>query len=279
MGEIEKIQEVRDYVLSHIDWECEVKTLFRENNLGCRVAVSTAIDWFFKNEEMGIILEDDCIPDLSFFQFCQELLEKYRDDKRIMSIVAPNIQGSNLMLEHSYCYSRYSLIWGWATWKRAWQYYDSEMSIWPIIRNTNWLLMIGNGNRNFQFYWTSIFDRTYANEIDSWAYRWIFSCWCQNGLSILPANNLVRNIGFGADATHTKKTNKLAILENLQEISIDFPLIHPKHIYQHYDNDQFIDRNWYKINTINRIKVVIKINKIKAIIIEFFQSLYKTKNI
>ena len=127
VGEAEKVQSVQDYVLSNIDWDCEVKTLIREQNLGCRKAVSNAIDWFFEHEEAGIILEDDTVPDPSFFQFCQELLEYYWEDERVMSIVAPNIQGA-LNLEQSYLFSRYSLFWGWATWRRAWQKY--MIAIW-----------------------------------------------------------------------------------------------------------------------------------------------------
>ena len=254
-GEEEKVQAVQEYVVNSIDWDCELKTLFRENNLGCRIAVSTAIDWFFENEQQGIILEDDCIPELSFFQFCQELLEKYKDDERIMSIAAPNIQGTKLKTKYSYFFSRYSLIWGWATWKRAWKYYDSDMSNWPVLKESNWLLMIGNGNLDFQFYWTHIFDKTYAGENNSWAYRWIFSSWYQNGLTILPSSNLVRNIGYGQDATHTTKKRK--ILGDLKEIPIDFPLIHPPYIYRDYRADEFIDFNWFRIRILFSLKIKI----------------------
>ena len=229
--------------MNNIDWNCEVKTLFREKNLGCRIAVSRAIDWFFENEEQGIILEDDCIPDLTFFNFCQQLLEKYRDDERIMSIVAPNIQGNIPDSEYSYCFSRYSLIWGWAIWKRAWKYYDSEMINWPTLKRTEWLLTIGDGNNKFKSYWSYIFDNTYNETINSWAFRWIFSCWCQNGLAIIPSDNLIRNIGFGSDATHTKKKHKK--LSNLIEKSIKFPLKHPSYICRNYQIDSFIDKKWF----------------------------------
>ena len=122
-GEWEKVKTVRDYVVNNIDWDCEVKTLFREKNLGCRIAVSTAISWFFENEEQGIILEDDCFPDQSFFPFCEELLWKYQDDKRIMMITGTNSLGTWKSELQSYHFSIYGSIWGWATWKRAWNLY------------------------------------------------------------------------------------------------------------------------------------------------------------
>ena len=121
-GEAEKVQAVRDYVMSHIDWDCEVKTLFREKNLGCKYAVSGAISWFFENEEMGIILEDDCLPSMSFFWFCEELLDKYKDDERIVNITGCNFQQGRNNTGYSYYFSIYSHIWGWAGWRSSWRY-------------------------------------------------------------------------------------------------------------------------------------------------------------
>jgi len=178
-------------VIKEIDWDCEIKTLFHDVNLGCRRGVSAGIDWFFKNVEEGIILEDDCIPHKSFFQYAQELLNKYQDDERVMSIGAQHFHGASHELDESYFFSKYVHCWGWATWRRAWAKYDHEMALWPSLRNSEWLLQIGNGSQIFKMYWKNIFDRCNDGSIDSWAYRWTFSCWSQSGLSILPSKNLV----------------------------------------------------------------------------------------
>ena len=129
-------------VINKIDWNGEVKTLFRDKNLGCKLAVSSAIDWFFENEEMGIILEDDCLPDPSFFYFCQELLQKYKDDKRVMMISGFNYLLNSLEIRESYFFSNYYPIWGWATWRRAWKLYDNEMKNWDYFKENNNLVWI-----------------------------------------------------------------------------------------------------------------------------------------
>ncbi|MCP5459188.1 MAG: nucleotide-diphospho-sugar transferase [Gammaproteobacteria bacterium] len=253
-GEPERCAEVRRIATS-IDWPCDVKTLFRDNNLGCRKAVSEAIDWFFQHEPEGIILEDDCIPDPSFFRYAHELLARYRNDERIMVIAAQHFHGDTHIPQHSYFFSRYNHCWGWASWRRAWQCYDHEMSLWPDLRDTDWLLGVGNGSQLFKRYWTDIFDRAHAGLIDSWAYRWTFSCWAQNGLTVLPAKNLVTNIGFGIDATHTiRHTNYSALpLE-----SLDFPLVHPNFVVRDVMADQWTDRNHFLIRSPMSFKYTIR---------------------
>lgn len=227
-----------------IDWPCEVKTLFREDNLGCRQAVSGAIDWFFENVEEGIILEDDCVPDPSYFRFASELLLRYRDDERVMSIGAVHFPGAAHQPPYGYFFSRNQHCWGWASWRRAWRLYDREMSNWPTLRESDWLLGLGDGNRMFQRYWTDIFDRAHAGKIDSWAYRWTFSCWEQNGLSILPVKNLVKNIGFESDATHTAGGNKWEL--DLERMA--FPLVHPAHMVRDNKADAWSDRHVFLIH-------------------------------
>lgn len=222
-GEVEKMEQVRR-IATQVDWDCEVKTLFRDKNLGCRVAVSSAIDWFFENEEEGIILEDDCLPGQSFFWFCEELLERYRGDMRIMAVSGDNFQKGSARNEFSYYFSRYLHIWGWASWRRAWLYYEKDMQSWPYIRDHGYLQDILLDKATVK-YWGKIFETAYRNKIDSWAYRWTFSCWIQSGLTVLPNVNLVSNIGFGEDGTHTKKaTSKIAMIPALE---ITFPLKHP----------------------------------------------------
>ena len=225
-------------IATQVDWPCKLETLFRNENLGCRRAVSSALDWFFTTEEMGIILEDDCLPARSWFPFAEEMLVRYRDDERVMCISADHFHGDACRPEHSYLFSIYNHCWGWASWRRAWRYYDHEMRHWPHLRNTNWLLHLGCGDRLFKTYWTRLFDTAYEElKVDSWSYRWTFSCWMQNGLTIIPARNLVTNIGFGADATHTRSGLELPREE------LTFPLSHPPTMVRDVDADR-----WTKVH-------------------------------
>lgn len=246
-GEVEKCQKVRQ-IVNQIDWDCNVKTLFREENLGCRIAVSSAIDWFFENVDEGIILEDDCLPHPSFFQFCHELLGRYRYDERIMVISGNNFQFGQKLAPYSYYFSRYNHNWGWATWRRAWKFFDAQMSLWPEIHAGKWLSSMFK--RQGVQYWTRIFDDVYQGNIgitDIWDYRWTFACWVQNGLSILPNVNLVTNIGFGDDATHTKGKRKRKYLLIPAEEMI-FPLLHPPFIIRNSMADDFTDKMIFKIS-------------------------------
>ncbi|RPJ79079.1 MAG: glycosyltransferase family 2 protein [Alphaproteobacteria bacterium] len=256
-GEAEKCQAARD-VIKQLDWDCEVKTLFRDKNLGCKVAVSSAIDWFFENVEEGIILEDDCLPHLTFFPFCQELLEKYRDDERIFVISADNFLFGRQRTNYSYHFSYYNHCWGWATWKRAWLYYDREMRFWPEIKNENWLKDILVHSTVIR-YWSDIFQTVYEGKIDTWDYQWLFSCWVQNGLTIIPSVNLVSNIGFRADATHTKSLSRNA---NLNTASMDFPLKHPPFIIRETKADDFVQKTLFHKSSISSRIIDIIGNKV-----------------
>jgi len=246
-GEEQKAQAVRDYVLRHIDWECEIKTLFRDRNLGCGRAVSTAIDWFFEHEPEGVVLEDDCVPDPSLFRYADELLDRYRDDERIMVISALHLHGRSHTPPHSYFFSRYNHVWGWASWRRAWRHYDRGMDLWPSLRDTDWLLTVGHGSKAFQRYWTTIFDAVYAGEIDTWDYQWMFSCWSQSGLTVLPARNLVTNVGCG-DGTHTSVDGEATAILPLEKL--EFPLSHPLTVLQDFAADEWSDRHVFGIEPI-----------------------------
>jgi hypothetical protein len=225
--EAEKVKAVQD-VINQVDWECEVKTLFREENLGCRVGVSSGIDWFFEHVEHGIILEDDCVPDISFFHFCEELLERYKDDDRIMQI-----SGSNLIpdkfshYDTSYVFSNFALIWGWATWRRAWQKRDVHLKYFPRFVEENKISRLIS-DWGGQRYMLDKFNDTYLKVNDSWAYAWFCNILYHDGLSILPTDNLIQNIGIDEEATHTKGVG----LERYQKAStgVSFPLKHPNKI-------------------------------------------------
>jgi hypothetical protein len=201
-SEKEKVETVRNYVLESIDWDCEVKTLFRENNLGCGRAVSESITWFFNNVEMGIILEDDCLPSMSFFPYCKELLEKYKDNEQIYHI-AGNNPLTVTEIPYSYYFARIQHCWGWASWRRAWNYYNFN------IINLNNFITQNKINKIFtrnidRKYWLDIFKmmENYKG-YDIWDYQWTYYILYNDGLCINPGKNLITNIGFGSDATHT----------------------------------------------------------------------------
>ena len=228
----EQCKKTRE-IIHQVDWDCKVFTRFQDENLGCKIGVSSAIDWFFSNVEEGIILEDDCVPDQSFFPFCQELLEKYRDDERIMMISGDNFQFGKRRTNCSYYFSKYFHIWGWATWRRAWKHYDIDMKSWPEIKDGGWLKDILR-DKNAEKFWEKIFENMYRGKINTWDYQWVFSCWIQNGLAILPNDNLVTNIGFDGDATHTKGKNMQA---DIPVHSLEFPIKNPEFVIIDADAD------------------------------------------
>jgi hypothetical protein len=240
-GEDAKVKAVRDYVLDHIDWGCEVKTLFRDKNLGCKYAVSSAIDWFFEHEEMGIILEDDCLPHYSFFRFCEELLELYRDEERIGIISGDNFQFGKRRTHDSYYFSRYAHIWGWASWRRTWQKYDVEMKQWPDVKTQEWFSYILRDKKIVR-YWIHIFDDVFNNKIDTWDYQLNFACLINSTLNIMPNDNLISNIGFGADASRTSKKNRLT---EIPVSEMRFPLLHPPMITRDALADGMTERDQF----------------------------------
>ncbi|MEI8061182.1 MAG: acyltransferase [Candidatus Berkelbacteria bacterium] len=236
-GEPELCKETRK-IVEKIDWLCEVKKLFRHENLGCKVAVSSAIDWFFEHEEEGIILEDDCLPNSSFFTFCQTLLEKYRDNEQIMMICGDNFLSGmkNRDNKSSYYFSKYGFVWGWATWRRAWSKYDVNLSKLPAFKSKEKIKRIFN-NASEQKYWLDIFDLAAAGKIDTWDYQLVFSIFNNNGLSAVSNENLVSNIGFSDNSTHTKE----GPLSNLETFEIS-NIVHPKSV----DWDTLADRYFYR---------------------------------
>ena len=240
-GEQEKCEETRK-IIDLVDWECEVFKNFSDVNLGCKKRVSSGIDWFFENVEQGIILEDDCLPDQSFFRFCEELLDKYKNDERVGMISGDNFQFGRVKNEASYYFSRYSHIWGWATWGRAWQKYDVNISSWPQIKKDKILNKVFSNRRDF-YYWSAIFDDVYNNKIDTWDYQWSFTCFVNNYLSAMPSVNLISNVGFNQDeATHTKRFGKFS---NMATSELTFPLKAPESIIRSVMSDKIVRRDNY----------------------------------
>jgi hypothetical protein len=221
-------------IVSSPDWPCELQKNFAEENLGNRRRVSSGLNWVFDQCPEAIILEDDCMPCPSFFSFCSKMLSRYREDSRVMHISGQNLQSGRRRGSGSYFFSRYSLSWGWASWRRAWQYYDVNLSSWPDARQKAWLTSILDDPLEIG-YWTEIFDKTYNGCIDTWDYQWLFTCWCQNGLSIQPNENLVSNIGVGPDATNFKEGHRTLGLPT-RELS---ECVHPTAIFQNKEADRF----------------------------------------
>lgn len=233
LGENENVQSVRNYILDSIDWDCDVKTLFRDQNLGCKRAISSAIDWFFSHVQEGIILEDDCVPNRSFFPFCQELLERYREDERIMMISGMNYLFNKIDMEEDYFFSRYYPIWGWATWKRAWSLYDIKMSDWPDYASKNVLSFL-YCHAKFARFLKDMFQKAYLNEIDTWDIQWVYTCIVNYGLTISPKYNLVSNIGItGTHVNHATRYNFMP----LKDIDVS-NITHPHHIMPNTNLDK-----------------------------------------
>jgi len=250
-GEAEKVAETKALIKSMIDWECDVQTLYRDKNLGCKKAVSSAIDWFFEHVEQGIILEDDCVPDKTFFNYAEELLKKYKDDELVMHIGGSNFQHGKIRGDASYYFSRYNHIWGWATWRRAWEHYDVAIPDFPQFVKDKKINEIWD-KKYIQDIWLDKFESVYEKKVDTWDYQWTYAIWKNNGLSIIPNKNLITNIGFGEDATHTKRKDMYAEME-LQSMK---ELIHPKTKEIHTKADAFYNK---RLTLTYRI-----INKLKA---------------
>ena len=223
-GEAERTEQVRA-IATAVDWPCTVTTLFRDGNLGCKRAVSSAIDGFFQQVPEGLVLEDDCVPDPTFFVYATELLARYRDDPRVMTISGDNFISATWQPAASYYFSAIPHIWGWGSWRRAWAHYDVEMADWIEQRDGGLLERRFPGAPATQRYWATIFDRVARGLIDTWDYQWVYTMFKQGGLSAMPAVNLITNVGFGADATHT--VNPEAKLANLPSAALPLPLVHP----------------------------------------------------
>jgi hypothetical protein len=241
-GEQESVNQVHR-LAETFDWGCDVQTLFRDRNLGCKVAVSDAITWFFDQVESGIVLEDDCVAHPSFFTFAAELLTRYRDDERVCMISGDNFQLGKRRSPYSYYASRFTHIWGWASWRRAWRLYDHAMSRWPEQRAAGWLQAY-LGNKQAAQYWTRVFDETHGERNSSWAYRWTYSAWVNDALTLIPEVNLVSNIGFGEQATHNvNKRNRFAALP-LEAIRL--PLRHPPELIDNAMADAFTQKTMFR---------------------------------
>lgn len=255
-GEDELVRKTRA-IIDQVDWPCEVSCNYSDINLGCKKRVSSGIDWVFDQVEEAIILEDDCLPNPSFFRFCSEMLERYRNDQRVGMISGDNFQWGRRRNKDSYYFSRIVHIWGWATWRDRWRdCYDVEVASWRDFRDEGWLYDL-LGRKKDVSYWARTFDAVAEGRIDTWDFQWVFANWATGRLSVLPNVNLISNIGFGLDATHTTGDSEVA---NLPTEAIQFPLRHPTVFVPNTSFDRLtfdrlfsVSLNWRIRNKVDRI--------------------------
>jgi hypothetical protein len=260
-GEIARCQEVRQ-IVSQVDWSCIVETRFSTENLGCKMAVSSAITWFFSKETEGIIIEDDCLPNQDFFDFCDHMLSKYREDQRIGAICGTNLYDlyslrKNKNESDSYYFSTATSVWGWATWKRVWDEYDSTILDWNVLKNNNAFKSNFSARKWRQIKY--IFNSTFSNKIDTWDYQFSFLLLKSNRLSIIPNSNLIENIGFNMNATHTK--NKFSPEAYNKTCLLSWPLHEPIGIVPSVYKDNYMD--WIYSSKIIR-HIVYRIKKVSS---------------
>lgn len=234
--ERETVQRVRQMIAEGVDWPCNLQTLYRDTNLGCKKAVSSALDWFFENEEAGIILEDDCLPHPDFWRFCGELLHKYADDERVFMISGDNFQEGKHVTDDSYYVSALTHIWGWAAWRRSWQKVDLDLSGYDEwVQRGGLKRLFGPGR--WERAWKRTFERYRQGRYNTWDYPFLFAAWKHGQYALLPSVNLVSNIGFGHQgATHTN-ADVYNQLSNISTFSLEFPLKHPTYLHHQKSAD------------------------------------------
>jgi hypothetical protein len=237
-GEDELCAQVRE-VVQAVNWPCEVLTNFAGRNLGCQERVVSGLDWVFSQVEEAIILEDDCLPGSSFFAFCEELLNRYRGDSRVAAISGTNFLEKYFKSEDSYYFSRLGGVWGWATWRSEWQRYDRHLKHWPYHRDEGTLSEIFSDPRAVA-YWTQVFDKMYDKSgPNTWDYQWLYTHLVNHSVTAVPKVNLVTNIGFGTDATHTSQADPRLIVPSR---TIVFPLRHPYGMIPLWSMDRRLQR-------------------------------------
>jgi SAM-dependent methyltransferase len=271
-GEAERCDAARK-VIERVNWECRVLTNYSEINLGCKRRVSSGLDWVFKTVEEAIVLEDDCLPDPSFFAFCDELLEKYRKNERIMMISGFNFEGRT-QCDGSYFFSRYPHIWGWASWRRAWRHYDAGMREWSKWQRSDAFNSLFK-TENEKAFWSRTFDRVFRGEIDTWDAQVTYTTFRTGALSIFPNTNLISNIGFGEEATHTKHKPSFA---DVSVHPVSFPLQHPAVIVPHAQWDERRRKAEYMYPNVTRqaMKLITRIRARHVLHpLRSFQSLYR----
>jgi hypothetical protein len=223
-GEGERCERARA-VTEAIDWPCEVVREYADSNLGCKRRVSSGVSWVFEQVDEAIVLEDDCVPHPSFFPYCEELLDRYRADHRVMHISGDNL-GFGRRGEASYFFSRYPHVWGWASWRRAWRHYNPDLAEWSSSADQDRLLSTFEESAERRF-WRRAWNASATGEMDTWDYQWAFACVENGGLAVNPKVNLVSNVGFAHDSTHTQADSDPENLADIPTSAMELPLRHP----------------------------------------------------
>ena len=235
--EAERVAQTRA-LFETIDWDCDLRTNFAPENMGCRKRVSSGVDWVFQQVERAIILEDDCLPAPAFFSYCAEMLQRYQDNPEVMTISGMTYFSGKHRIADSYHFSRYPLIWGWASWARAWRHYDVDMADWPQQKATGLLRRV-IGDRVLELRLEEMFDHVHGG-FDTWDVQLLYASIKQGGLNVIPVTNMILNIGYGELATHTKGGPPTAVRQmRLGELS--FPLSHPASVIRDASGDRRIE--------------------------------------
>jgi hypothetical protein len=245
LGEADRVEVVRK-ISTNVDWPCEVKTLFRDRNMGCKHAVSGAISWFFEFEEQGIILEDDCLPSHSFFWYCEELLGKYKFDEKIYLISGDARGSESANMQEDYGFCKYPLIWGWASWANIWSKYNVNISDWPNTKNP--IIESVSDYPPTKNFWKKTFDDLYEKKIDTWDYQFAYLLLMNKAKCIVPRVNLISNIGFGVDATHTHFARSQAA--NKPIFNINIPLRHEVSPISEIKINNYFDKNLFRLDNL-----------------------------
>lgn len=256
--EIESCAATRQ-IIEQVDWACEVVKNYADTNMGCGQRVSSGISWVFEQVEEAIFLEDDCLPHPLFFEFCDQLLERYRYDQRVMMVSGTNILKEWKSDVQSYHFSHYTTIWGWASWRRAWQYYDFSMRDWSSLEAQQRVKDV-LGHEKLFLSRKKAYDAVHNGDVDTWDLQWAFTRLLNSGLSVVPSVNLISNIGFDADATHTTSADDPR--SKLKTYELRFPLKEPVGLapdqtyaelcYQQVEDNRFITRLKRKMTTLRR---------------------------
>lgn len=244
-----KVENTRK-LINNVDWDCDVRLNYADANLGCRTRIQTGLDWVFNQSERAVILEDDCLPNQDFFAFCDEILSRYQNEPEIMHVSGSNYLFNQIEIEFSYYFSIFNHCSGWATWSRAWKNFDPEIKSWPYLKETGFLFNLFDNDKS-RTYWENAFQGVYEMQIDSWAYCWTLACWINNGLTVIPRQNLITNIGYGLNATHTK--NARSRFAEIPTSSLSFPLAHPARIERNYYADKITEKMNYNRHFIRRM--------------------------
>jgi hypothetical protein len=247
--EAERCAAVRKLVQA-VDWDCSLQTLFRDEHLDAGASVSSAIGWFFGAVEEGIILEDDCLPDATFFRFCGEMLERYRNTSNVMQVAGYNFLSGSYKTESDYLFSHFGWQWGWATWKRAWDTFDLQMTGWPKFKELGF-------HQYFPFYpqRALAFDAACAGKLNTWDYQWHYAVASNSGLSVVPKFSLIENIGFGVNATHEMDAS-VGDRYRAPIRPMPFPPTHPRFLYADRPYDEMLMKSLYPLTIKIRAKIL-----------------------